>query len=168
MKRRSPGLDRAGLLTAFGVELSPSTNECATPKFPTKPWKNGYWGTSYRGHKTYLHRLILELNQGDVDLPREIQARHTCGKKLCVNRNHIIPGSIADNMADQYQLGERVMNERHPHCRVSTDDARVIRDSPRGVSTAELAARYGISPSYVNQIRAGTRRMFLDQEPRVA
>lgn len=162
MRRRSPGLDRSGILTACGVELLPTSDECAFTVSLKAPWKNGYWGTSHRGVKTYLHRLILELNMGDVDVPRDIQARHTCGNKQCVNRRHIVPGSIRDNMADQYRLGERVMNERHGNCRLSTEDAREIRRSPPEVRTSELALRYGISPSYVNEIRAGTKRQFIN------
>lgn len=135
--------------------------ECIAPRVLTNPRANGYWDVSFEGQATYLHRLILRANIGELDA--EVQARHTCGHKWCVNRSHIIPGTIADNMRDQYELGERVMNERHPQCRLSTDAAREIRNAPRTITTRSLAHMHGLSISYVNEIRAGSRRRFIDQ-----
>lgn len=134
--------------------------ECVRPRNLGSVAPNGYWDVRFAGRRIALHRLILIANVGPIT--SDIQARHTCGHKWCVNRSHIIPGSIADNMRDQYELGERVMNERHPNCRLSVHDARTIRDADPGISTRSLAAQFGVSTSYVNAIRHGTARRFLD------
>ena len=145
-------------LTWYGVRDADAM--CISPRNLGHVRSSGYWDVSFDGRGTLLHRLILIANVGPI--PSEVQARHTCGNKWCVNRGHIIPGSIADNMRDQYELGERVMNERHPKCRLSVQDARTIRDAGPDVSTRSLAERFHVSTSHVNAIRNGSARRFLD------
>lgn len=156
--RRPLGLSMAETLTHFGVPLH-GADGCVQPRQLNRPHRTGYWCVGWAGRSSYLHRLILEWKIGVRPLTA-VQARHTCGHKWCVNPAHIISGSILDNMADQYRLGERVMNERHPQCRLSSADAVAIREAPHAESSAALAIRFGLSTSYVNQIRAGTRRRF--------
>lgn len=156
--KRPLGLSREQVLAFYGVPLVPSERGCLRPSKLARPQANGYWHLHFDGRTQTLHRLIAEL---DGDLGGR-QVRHSCGNKWCVNRNHLVTGSRLDNMRDQYVLGERVMNERHPNCRLSRQDARFIRDADRSISTRSLAERFGLSPSYVNEIRAGSRRKFLE------
>lgn len=44
------------------------------------PRANGYWDVSFEGRATYLHRLILRANVGD--LATDVQARHACGHQI--------------------------------------------------------------------------------------
>ncbi len=164
MTRRPPGLPLAAVLEFYRVPILGSTNDCVRPIGLSGPQKNGYWHIHFAGRTTHLHGLIL-LYLGSVLRAIEVapgdQARHSCGNKWCVNPSHIVPGTIGDNMADQFRLGERVMNERHPNCRLSTSDATAIRDAHATESSRDLADRFGVSVSYVNQIRAGSRRRYL-------
>lgn len=134
--------------------------ECIAPRALNHPRANGYWDVSFEGRGTYLHRLILRANVGHIE--PDVQARHICGHKWCVNRSHIIPGTIADNMRDQYELGERVMNDSHPAMKLNVPDARAIRDADASVSTRDLADRYNVSIRHVRGIRSGKSRRFLD------
>lgn len=59
------------------------------------------------------------------------------------------------------------MNERHPQCRLSSADALLIRDADSSVPDGALADRFGLTRGYVNSIRSGKRRRFLDTDPTI-
>ena len=155
MRRR--GLSIVEVLSHFGVPLDGTADgSCVRPVGIRRTQKNGYWSVSWGGRNTNLHRIILEWKLGEAQ-PTGTLACHSCGHKWCVNPGHVRADTAAGNMADQYVHGHRVMGERHPQCRLSDVDAAAIRSSAE--PTSVIASRHGIAPGYVNDIRAGRRRV---------
>jgi len=59
---------------------------------------SGYGTSSYKGKVTSAHRAAYMRTKGPIPEGRVI--RHTCGKKLCVNPDHLIHGTQKENMND--------------------------------------------------------------------
>ena len=61
-----------------------------------------YGVLTFRGRVVYVHRLVHELWNGPID---GWVVRHTCDVKLCVNPEHLITGTVKDNVRDAIDRG---------------------------------------------------------------
>ena len=101
-----------------------------------------------RTKKVLLHRWVYAQKHGVW--PKVV--RHTCDNPYCINPDHLIGGDHADNMRDRIErLGKPI---GYPS-KFSEDEITDIRTS--GISGRALAAKYGVSESYISDIRAGRR-----------
>ena len=115
-------------------------------------FRNGYGQINPEGtgvSQRRAHRLSWELHKGPI--PHGAQVLHKCDVRSCVNPDHLFLGTGADNMADMIAKGRA----KHP-ARLSADQVRHIRSAE--VPQKDLSAQYGISQSYVSQIRSGKYR----------
>lgn len=112
---------------------------------------NGYG--RFRGERA--HRYAYQLHKGDI--PEGLMLRHLCGNKLCVNPDHLEPGTMADNAADGILLGETLRGARNGRAKISEDDARYILTNPDGLTGAQLARKFGVSAPTISLIRSGRR-----------
>lgn len=105
------------------------------------------------GHKWSLERRI-----GRKLRPDEV-ARHLCDRRICVNPDHLEPGTYEQNSADttaRGRTGKRTGGRREP-----LPDALVLdlrRRYADGASQGALAIRYGVAESTVRNIATGKRR----------
>ena len=82
-----------------------------------------------------VHRAILEERLGRKlrsQFPDREVARHTCHNPSCVNPDHIIIGSDADNMRDKMEAGRCARGEQYSHAIVPdrvVECSRVWRES---------------------------------------
>ncbi len=78
--------------------------------------------------------------------------RHTCDNIKCLNPEHLIPGTVIDNVRD--------MDERGRRFRVITEDvARTVLELlSKGVAPVEVASKVGIDKRRVYELRAGKRQ----------
>jgi hypothetical protein len=121
---------------------------------------NGY-GTISAGAKgdgsVLAHRVAWE-SANKRQIPRGKVILHSCDIPACVNPNHLVLGTQADNMADMLEKKRgkgppRVLfGERHHDARFTEADVRLIRASPDNFRA--LAKKYGVNPSSITKIRS--------------
>lgn len=116
----------------------------------------GGYAALREGRKTKrAHRRAYELHHG-VELPREIDACHSCDRRACVNPEHIFAGSRADNMRDCADKGRIVTpglsGEALTQSKLTAFQAAAIRSDPR--SQRVIARAFGVSRRTVQFIKA--------------
>jgi len=76
----------------------------------------GYAKLKRNGRYFRAARWAWEAVNGPLD--SDLEARHTCDNKLCVNPEHIVPGTHIDNMADMVERGRHARHsiEVCPKC----------------------------------------------------
>jgi hypothetical protein len=110
------------------------------------------------------HRVSYELFCGEI--PDGLHVLHRCDNRACVNPSHLFLGTNADNQADMDAKGRRVNSplkgEANGAAKLTAGEAMAIR-SARGISHRELAAKFGISRSQVQNILYGRLWKCLDE-----
>lgn len=101
------------------------------------------------------HRAAWKLANGPI--PPDAVVRHRCDNPPCVNPAHLEVGTQGDNVDDMMTRGRgRKANRDTGHHRARLTSAQVeqIRAeyAAGGVTTYELADRYGYSPSGIQRI----------------
>lgn len=101
------------------------------PADPTMCWlwqgkrfPNGY-GMFTRIRKTLLaHRFSYELHVGPI--PKGLLIRHRCDNRPCVNPQHLLPGTQAQNIRDAVERGRMPHGERST-TKLTTEIVQTIR-----------------------------------------
>lgn len=103
------------------------------------------------------HRAMYMAVNNCLDLPSNIHIRHTCDNPCCVNIDHLVRGTPADNMQDCIERRRRTKKYRyHKRVRIFNDDIiKAIRNEPDNIKQFYIAEKYGVSPGYVSKIRNG-------------
>lgn len=109
--------------------------------------------------KVRAHRLSYEIFIGPI--PEGNVIRHTCDNPPCVNPNHLVPGTQAQNVRDSVERrrwghrGEKIQGSRHYSTRLTESDVLEIRRlCAEGVMQTELARKYGVCDGTINMIAA--------------
>lgn len=123
----------------------------------------GYGNLSMGGRgspKKLAHRFSWELHNGPIPEYGEYHGAvvmHTCDNRICVNPNHLVLGTQADNVRDMDKKGRRVSNPRrgskHHATTITEEDARNIY-TDRG-PYQRLAEKYGCTKYVVKDIKRG-------------
>ena len=107
-------------------------------------------GKQWRGCRAVLFALTGEL--GPV-------ARHTCHRPGCLNPDHLLWGTVADNTRDKWEAGRGVINFRvlsgslNGRSKLTPEQRAEITSLRRsGVSRAEVAERFGIDETSVHRV----------------
>lgn len=110
------------------------------------------------GFKTKLvHLLVCEAFHGPR--PAKHQIRHRNGKGWDNRASNLCWGTPVQNAADKLKHGTHIHGEKHSQARLSAEDVNDIRGSTE--TAKALAARYGMSPSHIYDIRAHKRWAYL-------
>ena len=99
----------------------------------------------------FAHRVSYEVHVGPI--PDDAYLCHTCDTPACVNPAHLFVGTQSDNMHDAATKGRTSRGEARHNARLTAEQARSIRDDPRG--HAAVAREYGVGYSTVKAIRDG-------------
>ena len=110
----------------------------------------GYKKQKLKGVGTLLHRIKYILHNGVTmeDIKGKV-VRHTCDNPRCVNPEHLIIGTIQDNVMDKVQRNRQQRS-------LTPEQVIEIQDTPkkRGVGIA-LAAKFNVTPALISLIING-------------
>lgn len=134
----------------FWSKTKPGLNGCIEWQAAKK---DGYGVFNRDGKHTILaHRMSWILEYGD--LPKGSVLRHTCDNRPCVNVQHLMIGTHADNVADKISKGRGNDGMKHGHAKLT--DAQVIKIRSlyqlRVSNQYELAVEFGVSQSVISEI----------------
>jgi len=114
----------------------------------------GYGGIRINGKQYKAHRVSYEIKFGPI--PEGMLALHKCDNRMCINPDHIFPGTSKENTADMIAKGRDVRGEACSWSKLTDQQVNEIRDKisvgKRGVLKA-LAIEYGVSQSTISDIK---------------
>lgn len=96
-----------------------------------------------------LHRYLYEILFGEI--PPGVIIRHTCDNKLCINPEHWLPGTVADNARDARERDRYTKGEQVHLAKLTEKRVRYILRHPQ-TSAKRLAAKFGISTSNIYSV----------------
>lgn len=117
----------------------------------TRTKRHGYgYGKFYISGKRYVaHRMSYMLFNGPI--PWDKLVRHTCDNKLCVNPDHLILGTKADNSEDAVKRGRVGCQKLNPEA------VKVIKwmlkYKPKKGLAVKLAELYKVHPNTIYDIK---------------
>jgi len=94
----------------------------------------------------YAHRLSYEHFNGPI--PDGLVVRHMCNNPSCVNPQHLVVGTHADNHTDMKSAMLRDSKQRY---KLSADLVRKIREDPR--QDTVIAKELGVDKSTIGLVR---------------
>lgn len=113
----------------------------------------GYGRIGYRHRQWRAHRLAYTLLLGPI--PSGMELLHSCDSPLCINPNHLRPGTHAENIAEAYAKGRKTVAQGPAHPRFTLTREQAV-DAIKSTETgAAIAARLGVSKSTICRLRSG-------------
>jgi hypothetical protein len=118
----------------------------------------GYGRVSVKKNlRVFAHRLAYEIDKGHVPYP--LCVLHICDNPPCVNVDHLVVGTKADNNRQAAERGRMQRGSRRYNAKLTEDLVREIKErySAGGVSQRVLAREYGVSAMAINNAILGKR-----------
>ena len=119
--------------------------------------QKGYGKIEIKGKHKLAHRLSYEIHKGPI--PDGLLVMHSCDNPSCVNPDHLSVGTQSQNILEAFAKGRK--NAVPPHvfgesCGASKISEKVAIEilASKDPSKA-LMARYGVSKSIIQRLRAG-------------
>ena len=118
--------------------------------------QDGYGRVKKFGVLCSAHRVSYELYKGPVG---DKHVCHSCDNPGCVNPAHLWLGTHQDNQKDKATkkraIGHIMPGECHPKHKLNSTQVLEIFNSDKSASI--LSKCYSVSPSLINNIKAGNR-----------
>jgi len=102
------------------------------------------------GKSIPAHRYACEMTHGPGG---ELQVRHLCHNRSCINPRHLAWGTAKQNVADSIAANRRSIGTRRPNAKLDEKKVRRIRASK--LSSSQIAGQLGVSKSIVCFVRSG-------------
>jgi len=110
-------------------------------------------GLAYRSFRRELaHRFSYRHHKGEI--PKGMLVRHTCDNPVCVNPDHLLLGTPADNMKDKVERGRAVGAKRgvaNHRAKLTEEQVSEIRHDPR--SCKVLGELHGVCPMLISKVK---------------
>lgn len=110
---------------------------------------NGYPGIKVLGIESTVHKYVYIKLKGQI--PKGLCIRHTCDNKLCVNPDHLIIGTHAENMKYAEERLLFSQGEDHYKARFTNADIHAIRSS--NLTHRKLGELYGVIHTVIGKIK---------------
>jgi hypothetical protein len=150
------------LIDRFQSHCGPKNNETGCVQ-----WINGYirpegYGVFHMNCRNIPAHMAAYYIHHKQDLPpfdpeTKMVMRHLCaGNRLCVNWEHVMPGTHQENADDNVAQGKRVFGEDVKNHKLSAKQVEEIREKRKnGVTQKKCGEEYGVSTSTIAQIDQG-------------
>lgn len=103
------------------------------------------------GRRIAPHCAAYEKAKGPVPAGKIV--RHRCDNRACVNPDHLLIGTEADNSRDMTDRQRQARGERQGLSKLNATDIERIRDIHRaGESQTAIARYFGVSQPVISQI----------------
>jgi len=113
--------------------------------------KDGYTRIRHEGKKHLLTRVLYQ--QYVETIPPGLVIRHTCDNPSCVNLEHLLIGTQADNVRDMYDRKRAVIGSRHPLAKLNEEQVLAIRAlEGSGRTHRSIAEEYNVDQSLIGPI----------------
>lgn len=110
--------------------------------------KNGYGRIWYNNKNQTAHTVAYSVFVGEI--PNGLHVRHSCDNPSCINPDHLILGTHAENMKDK-TTRRRIHGCKNPAAKFS-DEKRELARTLQG-RVKDVAALLGMSACYVCVLR---------------
>lgn len=120
-----------------------------------RPNTHGYPQLWANGGNNNMHRVLYIEAFGE--LPPEIVVRHTCDVRLCINLEHMVPGTHAENDNDKNERGRRNTAKGENAGGAKLSLAKVVSIREREGTQRALGEEFGVSQSQISRIKSGKR-----------
>jgi len=126
----------------------------------------GYGRISFAGvRSTQAHRRSYEVFVGQI--PAGLFVCHRCDTPACINPAHLFLGTAAENNADRDAKGRQVPGgARGERNKSKLTEANVLAIRASHERQITLAARFGVDPSTISQIKTRKRWAWLGGDNR--
>jgi predicted XRE-type DNA-binding protein len=118
--------------------------------------RNGYGYLTIDGKKKSAHIISWEFHNNKS--AKGLVIRHKCDNRKCINKDHLISGTQADNIADAVSRNRNVKGTNCKNAKLNNDIIvkirQMIADSYKQTSIAEL---FDVTPSVISNIKHGKR-----------
>lgn len=108
----------------------------------------GYGVTCWQGKQVYVHRIafLFEYPNEKIDV-----IRHTCDTPNCWRIDHLVNGTIQENIDDMVTKNRHMHGSNHYKTRFTDSQILEIRNS--ALNLYQLAMKYDVTPSNIFYIR---------------
>ena len=133
--------------------------------------ENGCWiwnGSKVAGYGAFrngnkiekAHRMSYMIFKGEIPVVNNVKRsytliRHTCDNGLCVNPDHLLPGTDQDNVNDRdsRKRFKKLLGEENGMSKLTSNDVSDIRVLKGfGLKISQIAKEYSVSKSSIERI----------------
>ncbi len=108
----------------------------------TKPSAQGYPRVYFEGKRVTVHRLAFFKTNGYWP----VICRHSCDNRICVNPDHLLDGSILDNVQDMVDRKRHARGQENGNSVLTESKVLAIRkDRESGLTFKILKDKYQVS-----------------------
>lgn len=117
--------------------------------------RSGYGWFRLEGKMCKAHKIGWSIANGQI-VPFGLVIRHTCDNPPCVNPDHLLLGTQAENVRDREERGRRdVRGNRNPRRILTEESVKTIRNlytSEDWPGSRVVGATYGVSHCAINDV----------------
>ncbi len=109
--------------------------------------KDGYACCRRNGKYQRIHRLMYK-----GEIPFNYVVRHTCDTPACINPDHLVLGTHADNVADRVSRQRSATGSKNGRSKLTEEDVIAIYTNTTDTQTV-LARQYGVDRKVIRDIK---------------
>lgn len=145
----------AAVLHIASLTLAADSNGCTVFTGGSRT-RSGHRTKWIDGRTVGVHRFVWAHHHGPV--PAGLVVRHSCDNPPCVNLEHLLLGTVADNNRDRDERGRHadMSGSRNPQAKLTeVDVVEILRQLGASRPGRSIAAQFGVTEQLVSQIKRG-------------